>query len=104
MPRNPRRVAFNFQKRSKKREARPNVYTGPVPVAGDTVDAAAVEADRGATRSEVSASRMAARRAGGRVRARSVVYTEFLRQELLKFGAVTLLLVAVVVVAAIFYR
>ena len=104
MPRNPRRVAFNFKNRPKKREARPNVYTGPVPVAGDTTDAAAVEADRGASRNDAAAGRMAARRAGGRGRARSVVYTEFLRQELIKFGAVTLVLVAVVIVAAIFYK
>jgi hypothetical protein len=102
MPRNPRRVAFNFQKRSKKREARPNVYAGPVPETGATVDPGAAE--RGAVRDEAAAGRLASRRAGGRGRARSVIYTEFLRQELLKFGAVTLVLVAVVIVAAIFYK
>ena len=106
MPRNPRRVAFNFQKRSKKRESRPNVYTGAVPAstgAGESAGPAGA-ADREAVRAEVVAPRVAARRAGARVRARSVVYTEFLRQELVKFGAVTIVLLAVVIVASILYK
>ena len=102
MPRNPRRVAFNFQKRSKKRETRPNVYSGPVPDASGTV--AATVDEREPARAEAAVSRLAARRAGGRARARSVVYTEFLRQELIKFGAVTVVLLAVVIVASILYK
>ncbi|MBI2966068.1 MAG: hypothetical protein HYY34_07680, partial [Chloroflexi bacterium] len=67
-----------------------------------TVDPGA--ADREAVRGEAAPGRPTARRTGGRGRARSVIDTEFLRQELLKFVAVTLVLIAVVVVAAIFYK
>ena len=102
MPRNPRRVAFNFQKRSKKREARPNVFSGPVPTASGAVESTGVE--REPARNEAAVSRMSARRASGRARARSVVYSEFLRQELLKFGAVTLVLVVGVIVVAVLYK
>jgi hypothetical protein len=101
MPRNSRRVAFNFQKRARKRESRPNVFAGPVPAAAS--ETAGGSEGAGAAQTEAPLSRFAARRAG-RVRARNVVYTEFLRQELIKFGAVTLLLIAVVIVAAILYE
>jgi hypothetical protein len=101
MPRNSRRVAFNFQKRARKRESRPNVFTGPAPAVASATPAGSEVAE--AAQAGAPLSRLAARRAG-RVRARSVVYTEFLRQELIKFGAVTLLLVAVVIVAAILYE
>jgi hypothetical protein len=102
MPRNSRRVAFNFQRRARKRDSRPNVYTGPAPTAAAAAAAPAPE-DGQAAQPGSPLTRFAARRAG-RVRARSAVYTEFLRQELIKFGAVTLLLVAVVIVASLLYE
>ena len=101
MPRNPRRVAFNFQNKAKKRESRPNVYEGPVPAADGTMEVAKSQEPASG---EAAASRSAGRRASGRGRARGVVYSEYLRQELVKFGAVTLTLFAIVIVAAIIYK
>ncbi|MBM3958571.1 MAG: hypothetical protein FJ314_02200 [SAR202 cluster bacterium] len=94
MPRNPRRVAFNFQKRAKKRAARPNVYTGPVP-------GSETEAGDGLATSPALAP---ARPGVGRGRARGDVYTEYTRHELIKFGAILGILVAVAFAAAVLYR
>lgn len=95
MPRNPRRVAFNFQKRAKKRATRPNVYTGPVP--GESP----AEGESPAADAPARSESRNVRRVPGRGRNRGVVYTEYIRQELIKFGAIAGVMIAVVIVAAV---
>ncbi|MBI4306358.1 MAG: hypothetical protein HY678_08565 [Chloroflexi bacterium] len=101
MPRNTRRVAFNFKKRGKRRDARPNVYVGPVPTEDGTPAPEPARQTAGATLTFAARpARVRTPRQG--TRARGAVYTEYLKQELVKFGVVTTGLVVAVILVAIF--